>query len=110
MFAEENIVKLLDDMAASRVLRDSSTRGSVEESNFPDKAVPLQRWEQIFTAKKRKGPMSSITLEQFTKNSVLRAGLEVRCPHCSQRNWFDVRSLDYDLICNRFLKQFAFPQ
>jgi hypothetical protein len=54
--------------------------------------------------------MPWITLDRFTEKPILRAGLEVRCPHCSQRNWFDTKTLDYTLLCNRCLKEFPFPQ
>jgi hypothetical protein len=46
IFADEAVVKLLDDMAATRVLRDRGARG-VEESNYPDRAAPLKRWEEL---------------------------------------------------------------
>jgi hypothetical protein len=109
LFAERDIVKLLDEMAATKVVR-SDALGAVEESNYPDRAVPTHRWEALFTQKRRQHRMRSITLEAFTKSSVLRAGLEVRCPHCAQRNWFDLTALDYTITCNRCLKQFSFPQ
>jgi hypothetical protein len=54
--------------------------------------------------------MRWITLERFTEKSILRAGLEVRCSHCAQRNWFDLKTMDYTLVCNRCLKEFLFPQ
>jgi hypothetical protein len=54
--------------------------------------------------------MPWVTLDRFTERPILRAGLEVRCPHCAQRNWFDVKALDYTLTCARCLKEFAFPQ
>jgi hypothetical protein len=109
LFAEEDIVNLLDKMASTRVLHDASL-GMVEESNFPDRAVPTRRWEALFARKRHTQRMPWITLEEFTKRSLLRAGLEVRCPHCAQKNWFDLTSLDYTLICIRCLKQFSFPQ
>jgi hypothetical protein len=109
LFAEEDIVKLLDNMAATKVVH-SNALGAVEESNYPDRAVPVRRWEALFTEQRRKRRMPWITLETFTKSSVLRAGLEVRCPHCAQRNWFDLTSLDYTITCARCLVQFSFPQ
>jgi hypothetical protein len=109
IFAEQDIVKLLDEMAATKVVR-SDALGAVEESNYPDRAVPIHRWEVLFTQKRRQRRMPWITLEAFTTSSVLRAGLEARSPHCAQRNWFDLTSLDYTVTCNRCLKQFSFPQ
>jgi len=109
LFAEEDIVRLLDEMAATKVVRTDAL-GAVEESNYPDRAVPIRRWETLFTEQRRQRRMPWIGLEAFTKSSVLRAGLEVRCPHCAQRNWFDLTSLDYTITCTRCLKQFSFPQ
>jgi hypothetical protein len=111
MFADEAIVKLLDDMAATRVIRGDSSASS-EESNYPDRAVPIQRWQNLFNfnQKTKRRRMPWITLERFTEKSILRAGLEVRCPHCAQRNWFDLKLMDYILACNRCLKEFSFPQ
>jgi hypothetical protein len=109
LFAGQDIVRLLDEMAVTKVVR-SGASGAVEESNYPDRAVPIGRWEALFTEQRRKRRMPWITLETFTKSSVLRAGLEVRCPHCAQRNWFDLTLLDYTITCTRCLKQFLFPQ
>jgi hypothetical protein len=107
MFADEAVVKLLDEMAMTRVVRDKGALG-VEESNYPDRAAALKRWEQLF--KRKTGRMPWVTLDRFTERPILRAGLEIRCPHCAQRNWFDVKTLDYTLTCARCLKEFAFPQ
>jgi hypothetical protein len=107
MFADEAIIRLLDDMAATRVLRNKGAN-AVEESNFPDRAAPLQSWEKLF--RQKTGRMPWITLDRFTEKPILRAGLEVRCPHCAQRNWFDAKTLDYTLLCSRCLKEFPFPQ
>jgi hypothetical protein len=109
MFADEAIVKLLDDMAATRVIRGDGS-ASEEESNYPDRAVPIQRWQSICNQKTKITRMRRIPLERFTEKSILRAGLEVSCPHCAQRNWFDLKSMDYTLVCNRCLKEFSFPQ
>jgi hypothetical protein len=109
MFADEAIVKLLDDMAATRVIRGNDA-ASEEESNYPDRAVPIQRWQSLLNQRTKMTRMRWITLERFTEKSILRAGLEVRCPHCAQRNWFDLKSMDYTLVCNRCLKEFSFPQ
>ena len=106
-FADEAVVKLLDDMAATRVLRNKGPEG-VEESNYPDRAAPLKRWEDLF--RRKTGRMPWVTLDRFTEKPILRAGLEIRCPHCAQRNWFDVKALDYRLTCARCLKEFVFPQ
>ena len=107
IFADEAVVKLLDDMAATRVLRNKGPEG-VEESNYPDRAAPLKRWEDLF--RRKAGRMPWVTLDRFTEKPILRAGLEIRCPHCAQRNWFDVKALDYTLTCARCLKEFQFPQ
>jgi len=109
MFAEEPVIKLLDDMAATRVLRTKGS-GAIEETHFPDRAAPLQRWQAVLNPKNKKGRMPWITLEKFTERSILRAGLEVKCPHCAQWNWFDLKSIDYTLVCSRCLKEFLFPQ
>jgi hypothetical protein len=110
MFADEAVVKLLDDMAATRVLRNRGATRVPEESNFPDRAAPLQRWERLFNSKAATRRMRWITLERFTEKPILRAGLEIKCPHCAQRNWFDVKTLDYTLVCTRCLQEFSFPQ
>jgi hypothetical protein len=107
IFGDEAIVKLLDDMAMTRVVRDKGALG-VEESNYPDRAAPLKQWEELF--KRKTGRMPWVTLDRLTERPILRAGLEIRCPHCAQRNWFDVKALDYTLTCARCLKEFAFPQ
>jgi hypothetical protein len=93
MFADPAIIKLLNEMA----------------SGGEDSGVPTQRWENIFknTDQKR---MPWITLQRFLDALVLRSGLQIKCPNCAKLNWYDVKTLDYEIICHRCLKGFKFPQ
>jgi hypothetical protein len=93
MFADPDILKLLNEMATSG----------------EDSGVPVQRWENILRSKDFK-KMPWITLQRFLDASILRAGLEIKCPNCAKLNWYGVSLLDYDIICHRCLKEFKLPQ
>ncbi|MEH2505868.1 hypothetical protein V1290_004679 [Bradyrhizobium sp. AZCC 1578] len=93
MLADPSVIKLLNEMA----------------SGGDDSGVPTQRWENIFK-KTDRGRMPWITLQRFIDAQILRSGLQIKCPNCSKLNWYDVKTLDYDLICHRCLKAYKFPQ
>ena len=93
LFADPSIIKLLNTMA----------------SGGDDSGVPTQRWENILKNSDQKR-MPWITLQRFLDALVLRSGLQIKCPNCAKLNWYDVKALNYELICHRCLKDFKFPQ
>jgi hypothetical protein len=109
IFANRPTLELLDDMAVNRIER-TSLGGKTFNTHFPDKSVPIGRWETLFRTEDAKRRRPWVTLDKFIEASVFRAGLQIKCSHCAQKNWFDVRALDYDLTCARCLKRFSFPQ
>jgi hypothetical protein len=93
MFADPVIIKLLNEMA----------------SGGEDSGVPTQRWEAIFRNPDLRR-MPWITLQRFLDALILRSGLQIKCPNCAKLNWYDVKTLDYEIVCHRCLKGFKFPQ
>ena len=93
LLADPSVIKLLNEMA----------------SGGDDSGVPTQRWENLFR-RTDQGRMPWITLQRFVDAQILRSGLQIKCPNCSKLNWYDVKTLDYELTCHRCLKDYKFPQ
>lgn len=48
-------------------------------------------------------------LETLTEADVLRAGLRIQCPECTQHGWYGLAELNASLTCEHCLGDFAFP-
>ena len=106
LLAHRATLETLDDMSKSvRVHRD----GKKEE--FPDRAKPVKVWESLIKQRNKPGQwMSNTNLDAFVKAGVLKLGLSVQCPNCMKRNWYGLHDLDEQIVCERCLKRFDFPQ
>ena len=105
LLADEPTVRLLDKMAKS--VRQTPD-GTLEE--YPDRTASVQEWKQVMH---RRGPWWSLAgppMERFTQSNILKIGLTASCPHCAKENWYSLTTLDYTVICERCLREFAFPQ
>ncbi len=54
-------------------------------------------------------PRAQEYLQALVNQPVLRLGLQLQCPLCSQPNWYDLARLADTLICERCLQSFPFP-
>ncbi len=48
-------------------------------------------------------------LRRFTDASIFRLGVEVQCPVCSQRSWYSLKEVDYQLQCHSCLSEYSMP-
>jgi hypothetical protein len=48
-------------------------------------------------------------LQRLVENQVLRLGIEVQCPICTQRSWYSVTQSDYELLCTKCNERFRLP-
>jgi hypothetical protein len=48
-------------------------------------------------------------LELLIKANALRLGARVQCPICTRHNWFELKSLEYTLVCKFCLSDFKPP-
>lgn len=105
LLADPETLKLLDDMAKS-VRRHSD--GSTEQ--FDDRAIDVGRWKALVNRRTNAGPYRWISLDAFVKANVLKLGLSVTCPNCLKNNWVGLVAMSEQLVCERCLKAFPFPQ
>ena len=107
LVAHRETLQLLDDMAKSvRTYAD----GTVEE--YQDRSATVKRWQDLLSRRSGgpRGYRTAATLDRFIEANVLRLGLELTCTNCGKRNWVGIASLKEQLVCERCLKAFAFPQ
>jgi hypothetical protein len=82
--------------------------GTIEE--FEDRAIDVDRWKALVYRRTNAGPYRWISLDAFVKANVLKLGLSVTCPSCLKKNWVGLSAMSEQLMCERCLKPFAFPQ
>ncbi len=105
LLADRETLNLLDQMAKS-VRRYAD--GSIEE--FEDRAIAVDRWKALVHRRTNAGPYRWISLDAFVKANVLKLGLSVTCPNCLKKNWVGLATMREQLLCERCLKPFEFPQ
>jgi hypothetical protein len=105
IFRELDVVVLLDKMARSRKVWSD---GSSEE--YEDRTAPVQRWLQILNPIQKKLYGRWRTLDRFVEDGILQLGLSVRCPFCTQKNWYSLDEVGSHVRCSRCVKEFPYPQ
>lgn len=106
LFAHRETLKKLDEMAKSvRQFNDGTTE------QYPDRALPAKLWQDLMA--KRNGQkrwVGDFALDAFVKARVLRLGLSLQCPNCLNYNWCGLPELNEQVVCERCLENFDFPQ
>jgi hypothetical protein len=106
LLADKETLETLDAMAKN-VRRYGD--GTVEE--YPDRAKPARVWQSLVEKRKNQGHWQmDLSLDAFVKAGILRLGLSIDCPNCMNRNWYGLREIDEQIVCQRCLKHFEFPQ
>lgn len=108
MFSDKETILLLNSMAESH---SEPRRGEKKiQRKSPDKTKNNNTIENHFKAREKRSWGFWANLDYFLERSVFRAGLRIQCPNCAYYNWYDLKTIDYSLICNRCLKEFPFNQ
>lgn len=106
LLAHKDTLEVLDGMAKS-VRRQAD--GKIEE--FPDRAKPVGVWQGLVGRRNQQGRLhKDFTLDAFVNAGILRLGLSLDCPNCMNQNWYSLRDIDEEVVCQRCLKRFEFPQ
>jgi hypothetical protein len=105
LLVDRSTIKLLDDMAKS-VRRQVD--GTVEE--FEDRAASVDNWKALISRRLQTGYNRWVTLDAFITANVLKLGISIQCPNCMKKNWIGLATMREQLICERCLKQYPFPQ
>lgn len=108
IISDEDTLRLLNKMAGS-IRRLSNERDTVEES-YELSTATLKQWSDIFSKRDPKSFLSRNGLKFLTEKNVIRLGLQTECPHCHAKNWHSLTQIDYQVNCDRCLKEYKFPQ
>jgi hypothetical protein len=108
LLADIGTLTLLNKMAGG--VRTRSTESQTIEESFELRAAPLKDWIDLIAKRKQTHQLPEAKLEDFTSKNVIRLGLETDCPHCQAKNWTGLRTVDYEITCDRCLKAYPFPQ
>lgn len=106
LFAHRETLETLDKMAKSvRQFSDGTTE------QYPDRAMPVKLWQGLIARRNgQKRWLGDFALDAFVKAGVLRLGLSLQCPNCLNHNWCGLPELDEQVVCERCLEKFDFPQ
>ncbi|MFC4726414.1 hypothetical protein AB6B38_03065 [Glycocaulis abyssi] len=107
LIADENTLQLLNKMAMKEVSK--GTGDDVVKHQFEGRTASFEDWQKLI-AQRGKDRLPSVSLEEFTKRRVIKLGLSTKCPHCDHGNWYGLDDVNYEVHCERCLKQFDFPQ
>jgi hypothetical protein len=85
---------------------ESSVRFPTLSPDFAD----VREWESLLARRGNGRFARGLNLDPFVKANILKLGIFMQCPNCMKNNWYGVSSLKEQLICERCLKSFDFPQ
>ncbi|OAE97426.1 hypothetical protein AYJ54_35650 [Bradyrhizobium centrolobii] len=108
LLADLDTLKLLNKMAGG--LRRKRNADETIEENFGLRTATLKDWMDLAARRREPWARRQSVLAQFTERNVIRLGLETDCPHCRATNWNTLSTIDYQVMCERCLKPYEFPQ
>ncbi len=113
LFADEKILELLNDLAHGNFdLELSEQEAAVtRKRHIRTSAAPQARiWQVLMRANNAQRYVASNHLRALLKARVLTLGMKLLCPECQHTGWYGISQLDVYLMCERCLREFAFPQ
>ncbi|NQU77226.1 hypothetical protein HQ544_00860 [Candidatus Falkowbacteria bacterium] len=110
-FQKEEIIKLLNDMSHAAVESEVEGLGEgVSKSKVRGKTVPVKKWKDLLIKLDHNSPEIA---ERHFKNllnfKILKGGIFLQCPECTQHTWYALDDLSDKVICERCLEKFDFP-
>lgn len=108
--AHTDVETSLDIPSGSRAQRGVRV-GTATRQAIIDRLIQVaqERHEGRTLSRERFQQWADRHLKFLLDHSVLRVGLKIQCPQCSQRNWFQLPDLAEVLRCERCLQSFPFP-
>lgn len=98
-------IQLLDKMA--KTIRETAS-GEIEQ--YPDRTASVGEWKALCAQREKVGLLPKVSINHFTDANIIRLGITLTCPHCSNQNWYGLGAIDYTNTCERCLKTYQFPQ
>lgn len=109
LLADAETLQLLDKMAKSVRVRRGELGGHIQEE-YPDRTASVVEWKSLVHRRANLQPLPELTLDHLVEAGIIRLGLVALCPSCNKENWYSLREVDYQVPCERCLREFRFPQ
>ncbi len=110
-FQNEEIIRLLDNMSHAAVETekdDSDEEGG--KSKVRAKTVPVKKWQDLLIKLDRNSPeIAERHLKNLLNYKILKGGVTLQCPECTQRTWYALDDISDRVTCERCLEKFNFP-
>lgn len=107
LLADPETLDTLNTMAGG--IRRKGNDDTETEELFDRRSKSIRDWQALIERRKKKGIVVD-SLNEFTSRNVIRLGLQSNCPNCANLNWHSLTAVDYDVICERCQRDYAFPQ
>lgn len=110
IFQNEELLTLLDGMAAGQHLVEVEDKSEIEDLPRARGRVAY-RHEVMRVLKKTHDNdiQARNVLSQLTHTKSLQVGLIIECTQCDHSNWVSLEKLDEQIECERCLEKFRFP-
>jgi hypothetical protein len=93
LLRHDGIIKLLEDLGSGKWMVETDFRGRIHQIvNADDVSISTDDF-----------------LRQYTDAGIFRLGVEVQCPVCTQRSWYSLKEVDYQICCHSCLSEYSMP-
>jgi hypothetical protein len=94
LLAKEGIIKLLETMVGGKTIKEEAIWAEIQK---------ITNQERLFRDDPNK------FLQRLLDVHMLRLGIEVQCPICTQHSWYSIKDVDYELQCSNCTERFQIP-
>jgi hypothetical protein len=113
LIGDSEIIKLLDRLAHGDLeleTGDSEQSRKNKKRRKRKEAAPLGHIKQILNRANGGHEIASGNhLKALLDHNVLKIGISLECPNCTQTSWYSLANLQEELTCNRCLQKYRFP-
>ena len=102
---DKKTLQLLDKMSKSVRRR---AEGTIEE--YAERTASVKEWQSVVKSRRENNSGPKDYLERLVEAGALKLGLAVPCPNCQKENWYGLVDLAEQVLCERCLNSFCFPQ
>lgn len=108
LLKDAETLEMLNTMAGG--IRRTGKGENETEVLFDRRSKTLKQWHDHIEVRKKRRSLPYVSLNQLTDAQMIRLGLKSVCTHCHAVNWHNLKSIDYELKCERCQKHYIFPQ
>jgi len=100
-------LQLLNKLAGGQRIRSNEDETIVE--NFQDRTISIKDFKKHIS-KIKNGNFYKPSSKNFIDYGIFKIGLKTQCTYCKATNWRGLDNVDYEITCDRCLKNYQFPQ